>query len=78
MLAALLIFGAVRLAMPQHGPQVTVGLVASDANGGAPVNDPGDPTQRLFENYAQRAEQLIARGAQVVVMPENMGGGPRF
>jgi len=72
-LAAALIFGAVRLAMAQHGPQVTVGLVASDANGGARVNDPGDPTQRLFENYAQRAEQLIAGGAQVVVMPEDMG-----
>jgi apolipoprotein N-acyltransferase len=71
--AALLIFGGVRLAMPQHGQQVTVGLVASDANGGAPVNDPGAPTQRLFESYAQHAGQLIARGAQVVVMPEDMG-----
>jgi apolipoprotein N-acyltransferase len=59
--------------MAQHGPQVTVALVASDANGGVPVNDPGDPTRRLFENYAQRAEQLIARGAQVVVTPENLG-----
>jgi apolipoprotein N-acyltransferase len=70
--AALLIFGGVRLAMPQHGPQVRVGLVASDANGGAPVNDPGAPTQRVFENYAQHAGQLIAQGAQVVVMPEDM------
>ncbi len=72
-LGAVLIFGAVRLSIPQQGPQVTAGLVASDANGGAPVNDPGDPTQRLFEDYARRAERLIARGAQVVVMPENMG-----
>lgn len=72
-LAALLIFGAMRLAMPQDGPQVTVGLVASDSNGGAPVNGPGAPTQRLFEEYAQHAGQLIARGAQVVVMPEDMG-----
>jgi len=72
-LAAMLIFGAVRLAIPQPGPQVTVALAASDANGGAPVNNPGKPTQRLFENYAQRAEQLIARGARVVVMPEDMG-----
>jgi apolipoprotein N-acyltransferase len=71
--AVLLIFGAVRLAMPQRGPQVTVGLVASDGNGGASVNDPGAPTQRLLEDYAQYAEQLIARGAQVVVMPEDMG-----
>lgn len=72
-LAALLIFGAVRLATPQHGPYVRVALVASDANGGALVNNPGDPTQHLFGDYAQRAGKLIARGAQVVVMPENMG-----
>jgi apolipoprotein N-acyltransferase len=72
-LAALLIFGALRLAVPQQGPLVTAGLVASDANGGAAANNPGGPTQRLFEKYAQRAEELTARGAQVVVMPENMG-----
>lgn len=73
LVAAVLIFGALRLATPQPGPGVTVGLIASDPNGGAPVNDPGAPTQRLFANYAARAGQLIARGAQVVVMPEDMG-----
>ncbi len=71
--AATLIFGAVRLAVPQPGPDVTVGLIASDANGGAPVNNPGTPTQRLFAHYAEDARQLIAKGAQVVVMPEDMG-----
>jgi apolipoprotein N-acyltransferase len=71
--AALLIFGAARLAIPQAGPDVKVGLVASDANGGAPVNDPGVPTEHLFRNYAGYDEQLIARGARVVVMPEDMG-----
>lgn len=70
--AAALIFGAVRLAIPQPGPDVTVGLIVSDANGGASVNDPGAPTQHLFENYAEHARQLIAQGAQVVVMPEDM------
>jgi len=71
--AALLSFGAVRLAMPQPAPEVKVGLIASDANGNVSVNDPGAPTQRLFESYAQHARQLIAQGAQVVVMPEDMG-----
>ncbi len=71
--AAALIFGAVRLAIPQPGPEVTVGLIASDANGGAMVNDPGAPARRLFASYAARAEQLIVQGAQAVVMPENMG-----
>ncbi len=65
-LAALLIFGAVRLDVPQGGLETKVGLVASDANGGAPM-------QRLFENYAARARQLIVQGAQVVVMPEGLG-----
>lgn len=71
--AALLIFGAVRLAIPQGGPEVKVGLIASDANGGAPVDGSGAPTQRLFESYAEHARQLAAQGAQVVVMPEDMG-----
>lgn len=72
-LAAVLIFGAVRLAIPQPGPRVRVGLIASDANGGASVENPGAPTEHLFENYAQRARQLATRGAQAVVMPEDMG-----
>ena len=72
-LAALLIFGAVRLAIPPPGPAVKVGLIAADANGGAPVDDPGAPTENLFKSYAQHARQLIAQGAQVVVMPEDMG-----
>jgi apolipoprotein N-acyltransferase len=71
--AAVLIFGAVRLAIPQQGPDVTVGLIVSDANGGALINDPGSPTQHLFEDYAEHARQLVAEGAQVVVMPEDMG-----
>ncbi len=70
---AALIFGAVRLTIPQPGPEVTAGLIASDTNGGAPVNHPGAPTQSLFADYAQHAEQLIAQGARVVVMPEDMG-----
>jgi apolipoprotein N-acyltransferase len=73
LVAAVLIFGAVRLAIPQPGPEVTVGLVVSDTNGGASVNDPGAPTQRLFANYSSRVQQLIARGARAVVMPEDMG-----
>lgn len=71
--AAVLIFGAVRMAIPQPGPSVKVGLIASDANGGASIDKPGAPTQHLFAHYAERARQLAARGAQVVVMPENMG-----
>ncbi len=72
-IAALLIFGAVRLAMPQGGPQVKVGLVTSDVEGSTSVKDPGATTQHLFKTYAGYARQLIAQGAQVVVMPEGIG-----
>jgi len=68
--AAVLIFGAVRMSLRQPGPAVKVGLVASDVSRG--VADPGAPATQLFEQYAQQAEGLIARGAQVVVMPENL------
>jgi apolipoprotein N-acyltransferase len=71
--AAGLIFGAVRLQIAQPGPQLRVGLVASDANGNLGVAKPGARTELLFSEYAQRAQELIARGAQVVVLPENLG-----
>jgi apolipoprotein N-acyltransferase len=71
--AALLIFGAVRMGMRQPGPEVRVGLVASDAPGNTGVAKPGMATERLFSQYAQQAEGLTARGAQVVVLPENIG-----
>lgn len=69
--AAVLIFGAVRLAGQQPGPMVRVGLVASDTDW-IPAQ-PGAPTERLFGEYAQQAAGLMARGAQVVVIPENLG-----
>ncbi len=71
--AAVLIFGAARMEIPQPGPSVKVGLIASDANGGASIDEPGASTQHLFEHYAERARELIARGARAVVMPEDMG-----
>ncbi len=73
LVAAVLIFGAVRLHASQPGPEVRVGLVASDAAGNLRVARPGAATQRLFGEYAQRAQELSRRGAQVVVLPENLG-----
>ena len=71
--AALLVFGAIRLALGQGGPIVKVGQMVSDSNGGASLEDAGEPTQRLFASYAEQARNLIGEGAQVVVMPEDMG-----
>ncbi len=68
---AVLIFGAVRLAIPQPGPEVTVGMVASDTV--QSLARPGAATDRLFNEYAQHAQELAERGAKVVVLPENVG-----
>ncbi len=71
--AAVLIFGAARLAGRQPGPVVKVGLVASDAGHNWLPAYPGAPAEHLFREYAAQAEGLFARGAQVVVIPENLG-----
>jgi apolipoprotein N-acyltransferase len=72
-IAAVLIFGAIRLATPASSPQIKVGLIAS----GTPANDwttpPGTPTKRLFQDYATTAEGLAAQGAKVIVLPEKIG-----
>jgi len=69
--AAVLIFGAVRLEGRQPGPMVKVGLVASDTHW--VTAHPGAPTEQLLTEYAEQAQGLFARGAQVVVIPEDLG-----
>jgi len=71
--AAVLAYGAVRLALPPKQVQVKVGLITSDEKGNDTVTDPGADTERLFRDYAREAERLAARGAQVIVMPEKLG-----
>jgi apolipoprotein N-acyltransferase len=79
-LAAVLLFGCVRLISPVGGQSLKVGLVASDAPANDDVADKGASTQRLLLAYADEAAKLAANGAQVVVMPEKIGtvadGGP--
>jgi apolipoprotein N-acyltransferase len=70
--AAVLVFGVSRLAMPKT--QTTrVGLITSDEKGNITVADPGADTERLFRDYASEARRLAASGAQVIVMPEKLG-----
>ncbi len=71
-IAAILLCGVVRLAAPQAGPTVKVGLVASDAPGRVDVVK-GDAVAHLFSDYAAPIEALAARGAQFVVLPEELG-----
>jgi apolipoprotein N-acyltransferase len=70
--AAVLVFGAVRLTMPQK-QMVKVGLITSDEKGNDTVTDPGADTERLFRAYANQAERLASDGAQAIVMPEKLG-----
>lgn len=72
-MVAVLIFGAVRMAIRQPGPMVRVGLVASDIRGNAGVAEGGTGTERLLRDYGAEAKKLAARGAQVIVMPEKLG-----
>jgi apolipoprotein N-acyltransferase len=72
-LAAVLVFGAVRLAMTPRGQQVKVGLIASDTPANVTVADNGADTARLFESYAAEIERLAAGGAQAIVLPEKLG-----
>lgn len=70
--AIVLFFGAVRLASPP-GNLLRVGLISSDKRGYERVADEGEPTARLFRDYAVEAEKLSTQGAQTIVMPEKLG-----
>jgi apolipoprotein N-acyltransferase len=68
-----LIFGTIRLALPRPQQQVKVGFIASDQRANVLVADDGAETERLFHDYAAEAQKLVARGAQVIVLPEKLG-----
>jgi len=73
-LVLVLALGMLRLAIPQHGAQVKVGLVASDGANqeNDDVIDPGAPADKLFAQYGASVQALAAQGAQVVVLPEKL------
>ncbi len=68
-----LILGGVRLAVPEHGPMVKVGLIASDAPGNRNIADAGADTERLFREYAAAADKAVGQGARALVIPEKVG-----
>jgi apolipoprotein N-acyltransferase len=72
-LAAVLVFGTIRLLMTPRGQQVKVGLIASDTLENVNVAGSGADTGRLFASYAVEAERLAASGAQAIVLPEKLG-----
>jgi apolipoprotein N-acyltransferase len=66
-----LVFGVVRLAIPQS-QKVKVGLIASDTPGNVVTVAPGAKSDRLFADYAREAGNLAARGAQFIILPEKI------
>lgn len=71
LVAAILVFGFVRLSVPT-GSTVRVGLIAHDQPNAKPVADPGAATEELFRAYADAAKKLAAEGAQAIVIPEKV------
>ncbi|MFP5234554.1 MAG: nitrilase-related carbon-nitrogen hydrolase [Acidobacteriota bacterium] len=71
LVAAVLVFGFVRLAVPT-GDTVRVGLIAHDQPDSKPVADSGAATEQLFTAYADAAQRLAAEGAQAIVIPEKI------
>jgi apolipoprotein N-acyltransferase len=71
-IAAVLIFGTVRLAMTPRGPLVKVGLVTSDMRGNTNTAESGADRARLFASYATEAERLALDGAEAIVLPEKL------
>jgi apolipoprotein N-acyltransferase len=71
-LAIVLIFGAVRLAIPEVSGEVAVGLIASDEGRNVEIAGAGADTRGLFAQYAAEARELALRGARVIVLPEKL------
>jgi apolipoprotein N-acyltransferase len=71
--AAVLASGAVRLAEEAPGPQVRVGLIASDPPTSPQQAREGAATAGLLDAYARSAEAVAAQGAQLIVLPEKIG-----
>jgi len=69
-LAASIIFGAIRLATPISKQTIKVGLLDTDT-----VVFAQQPTemQALAQSYADHAESLARQGATIIVMPEKTG-----
>ena len=70
-IAAVLIFGAIRLAQPKPMQEARVGFIASDERSNL-LAEEGAETERLFRDYAAQAQKLTAQGAQVIVIPEKV------
>ncbi len=68
---AILLMGIARLAIKPAGPQLRIGLAASDQKPLLAGEEPA--AAHLYEAYSQAVSELAASGAQIVVLPEKIG-----
>jgi len=69
-LAAAILFGAIRLAAPTSQQTIKVGLLVTDT---VIFADQPAEMQQLIKSYASQAETLTHQGAKIVLMPEKTG-----
>jgi len=69
-LAGSVLFGAIRLAVPEPRQNVKIGLLDTDT---VTFAEQAPEIQRLVRSYAERAESLARQGAKIVLMPEKTG-----
>ena len=64
-------FGLWRLSQPVSGPTVTIGLAASDRRPLLAKDEAG--SAEIIREYSSAIDQLAAKGAQIVLLPEKIG-----
>jgi apolipoprotein N-acyltransferase len=69
-LAAVILFGIVRLSSAEPTRSIKVGLLATDT---VQIANAGSRTQDLLHSYAEQAEKLGREGVRIIVMPEKTG-----
>jgi len=69
-IAGAVLFGALRLAVPNPQQNIKVGLLDTDT---VYFAESEPEMQELIRRYAKRAEVLARQGAKIVVMPEKTG-----
>jgi apolipoprotein N-acyltransferase len=71
-IGSILLWGEWRVSQVDSAHTISVGLIASD---GSNLNtlEPGATTKKLFTEYVEQAENLVAKGAKIVVLPEKLG-----
>ena len=73
-LAASLLFGVIRLRQPAGRHEIRIGLLANDARVGLFGTTDSSLALTLIRSYVQRAGELAAHGAEIVVLPEKFVG----